>query len=206
MSDRKNWFWAGVLLYAMACKLLPWGLSHFGMPLDPATTWYPWNFAPLMAVSLFCGAGIKSPRWAFLWPVVVVAVSDFGIGLLTQNWQWAFPPSEALTLGSFALAVGMGRFLQTRPEWQLALPLGWLAETVFFLVTNFGVWWMGEGLTPYPFTLSGLAFCYWMGLPFFGRSLLSTSIYVGVLFSPVSLRLAGMEPAEQGRMQPAVVS
>jgi hypothetical protein len=92
--------------------------------------------------------------------------------------------------------------LQDRPEWTTALPLGWLAETVFFLVTNFGVWWAGEGLTPYPPTLAGLALCYWMGIPFFGRSLLSTTLYVGLLFSPAGLRLAGMAPGESGRGAP----
>ena len=47
---------------------------------------------------------------------------------------------------------------------------------MFFLVTNFGVWWLGN---TYPATLSGLGTCYIAAIPFFGRSLLSTSVYIG---------------------------
>src|SRR5579885_1648837 len=168
MRDGKRWFWAAILVYAVVCKLLPYALAHSDPGiLSPKSTWYPWNFAPMLAVSLFCGAGVKPARWAFLLPVAVMAIADIGIGLLTGHWtDWAFPRSEALTLGCFAFAVGLGRLLKDRPEWMTALPLGWLGEGVFFLVTNFAVWWLGD---TYPPTMSGLMACYIAAIPFFGR-------------------------------------
>lgn len=206
MRDGKHWFWAGILLYALAVRLLPWALAHVGMPLDPATTWYPWNFAPMLAVCLFCGAGVKQSRWAFLLPLAVQAAGDFGIYLLTGNRDWAFPPGQSLVYGCYAFTAGLGTLLRERPQWTTSFPAALVGEVVFFLVTNFGVWWFGEGTqgTPYPMTFVGLMTCYIAALPFFGRSLLSTALFTGVLFSPAALRLAGLTPVENARGRVAV--
>jgi hypothetical protein len=179
-------------------------MSHLGLPLDPQTTWYPWNFAPLMAVSLFCGTGIKSAHWAFLLPLGIRAIGDFGIGLLTGNWEWAFPADSPLIYGCYVFTTGLGWLIRSKPQWLTAFPAALLGEIVFFVVTNFGVWWLGEGLMVYPPTLGGLVACYLAAIPFFGRSLLSTAIYIGALYSPVALRLAGVVPA--GKTQAAIAN
>jgi len=204
MLDRKYWFWAGILLYCLGCRLLPWALSHAGMPLDPEATWYPWNFAPMMAVTLLCGTGVTNWRWAFVLPLVVRAAGDVGIGLLTGNWDWAFPPDNLLTYACFVFTAWLGTRLRSRPQWTLALPAAVLGEIVFFLVSNFGVWWLGEGLSHYPPTMAGLWWCYTAALPFFGRSLLSTLVFTRLLYSPVALRMAGIAPVEDLRAEVAV--
>jgi len=206
MHDGKRWVWAAILLYALVCRLLPWALSHVGMPLDPQSTWYPWNFAPMMAVTLLCGAGVKNWRWALVLPLALRAVGDIGIGLITDNWEWAFPGANILVYGSFVLAAGLGMLLRSRPQLATALPAAFLAELAFFLISNFGVWWLGEGLSHYPPTLSGLIACYIAAIPFFGRSVLSTLIFTGLLFSPAGLRMAGIAPVREVELQPAVAS
>ncbi len=45
--------------------------------------------------------------------------------------------------------------------------------TIFFLVTNFGVWLSGY----YGYTFSGFFNCYILAIPFFGYSLISTFVF-----------------------------
>jgi hypothetical protein len=177
------------------------------MSINPHDTWYPWNFAPMMAISLLCGTGIRNPRWTYLAPLTVLALGDVGIGFLTGEWsQLAFAPSQPVIYVCFAGAAYLGTWLRSRPGWLTALPTAFLGETAFFLVSNFGVWLYGEGLygMGYPQTLSGLVACYVAAIPFFGRSLLSTLAFTVLLYSPAVLRMAGIVPAEHVRAQVAV--
>jgi hypothetical protein len=191
-TSSKSWFVAFLFVYALACRLMPYVLYNFGVSIDPATTWYPWNFSPLLALSVYSGACVADRRWSFALPLGVMVVSDFGIWALTGEFDWAFPPSQPLIYACFAATVAMGMLLQTRRHIVWALPTGYLAEAMFFLVTNFAVWWFGEGRS-YPLTAAGLATCYAMAVPFLGRSILSTTFYTLLLFSPAGLRVAGLD-------------
>ena len=48
---------------------------------------------------------------------------------------------------------------------------------IFYLITNFGVWSLGS----YGYSLEGLVKCYILAIPFFGYTILSTSIYSGII-------------------------
>jgi hypothetical protein len=190
LSRSKMWFVAFLFVYALACRLAPYVL---GVSIDPSTTWYPWNFSPLLALSVFSGACLADRRLSFGLPLAVMVISDFGIWALTGDREFAFPASQPLIYACFAATIGLGMLLRKRPHMVWALPTGYLAEAMFFLVTNFAVWWFGEGQS-YPLTAAGLATCYAMAIPFLGRSILSTTVYTLVLFSPQGLRLAGVDP------------
>lgn len=194
MPQGKNWFFAGLFVYSLVCRLLPYVLFQFGAPIDPEQTWYPWNFAPLTAVCLFGGACLADRRWSFGLMLAVLALSDLGIFALTGRADWVFTRSQVLIYLCFALTVALGLLLRGRACLATGVPAGLISESVFFLVTNFAVWWLGDG-NRYPLTAAGLWTCYVAALPFFGRSLLSTAAFTGVLFSPLGLRLAGVAPA-----------
>lgn len=196
MSSRTVRFFSLLGLYGLACRLLPYGLAHLGMPLDPHTTWYPWNFSPLMAICLFSGAGLKTTRGTWLVPLAIMLLGDVGIGVLTGRWDWAFPRTQAAVYLALALGVGLGWLLRHRPQWSTALPMAVLAEVQFFLITNFAVWWFSEGT--YPPNTAGLVACYVAALPFFGRSLVSTLAFSAVLFHASVWNLAGLsEPTPE---------
>ena len=59
-----------------------------------------------------------------------------------------------------------------------------ISSTVFFIVTNLGVWLVG-GL--YPHTLPGLENCYILALPFFRNTLMGDLLYTGVLFGSFAM-------------------
>ena len=48
-----------------------------------------------------------------------------------------------------------------------------LSSIIFFIISNFGVWLLGG----YEYNLSGLALCYFMAIPFYSNTLISTIIY-----------------------------
>ena len=53
-----------------------------------------------------------------------------------------------------------------------------MSSTVFFVVSNFGVWLGGF----YPLTLNGLVECYVLAVPFYGALLVGDGFYAAVLF------------------------
>lgn len=55
-----------------------------------------------------------------------------------------------------------------------------LSAIIFFVITNFGFWTLGF----YPYTILGLIECYFMALPFFSHTIISTLIY-GILIEIV---------------------
>ena len=56
------------------------------------------------------------------------------------------------------------------------------APTLFFIISNFIVWLTSGGA--YPYTISGLLYCYEMGIPFYRHHLVSTMIFTPILFAP----------------------
>ena len=201
MTKQQLRFWAGLFTFVLVMRLLPYILSKAGMPLSPSFTWYPWNFSPMLAACLFAGACLKDRRWAYTAPLVVFAVSNFLMWAITQDFDFAFSPSQPLIATCFAGVTWLGTTFSKSPQWRWALPAGVLAEGVFFLVTNFAVWALVEG-TPYPPTFGGLWLCYVAGLPFIGKSLVSTVIFTSVFFSPWVLSLAGVG---ETRTRPSMV-
>ena len=52
-----------------------------------------------------------------------------------------------------------------------------LGASLFFIITNFGVWTLGS----YTYTLEGLLLCYILAIPFFAYNLISTFIFSGII-------------------------
>lgn len=204
--NRKLAFWLGLFAFVFVVRILPYALEAMRvMKIDPETTWYPWNVSPMTAVCLFSGACLMDRRWALTAPLVAYALSNFAMWGITGYREFAFSPSQPLIMAAVLATVAFGEFLKSSPKWQWALPAGVIAEAVFFLVTNFAVWYFGEGGI-YPLTANGLLTCYIAGIPFFGRSVASTLFFTGLLFSPVGLRLAGVQTATkpQAEAVPAI--
>ena len=52
-----------------------------------------------------------------------------------------------------------------------------LGASLFFIITNFGVWTLGS----YTYTFEGLLLCYTLAIPFFTYSLISTFVFSGII-------------------------
>ena len=156
MTDNKTLFCVLIIMFAVATRIFP----------------HPVNFTPMGAVALFAGACIYDRR-VWLVPVGALLISDAFIGF--------YHPLEMLFVYlGFAVCITIGRtFLYKK---QNALRIGGAAfasATVFFVLSNFGVWTSG---LYYPMTTAGLAECYILALPFFGNTLAGDLFYAVFLF------------------------
>ncbi|GIV25162.1 MAG: hypothetical protein KatS3mg026_0854 [Bacteroidia bacterium] len=145
---KQLWAMGGLLLIGIGGRLLP----------------HPPNFTPLEALALYSGAWIR-PWWAALAvPLTVMALTD---ALLGWHALWPF------TWGGMLAGVFLGRWLLQPGSWYAAAGLGLTQSTLFFLLSNFGVWLQGH----YGYTFAGLLACYLAAIPFFHYQALGALTY-----------------------------
>ena len=125
---------------------------------------HPPNFTSLLALSFYVPAllGIR-----YL-PVLLISfiITDLVIGLHDIT---------LFTWGSVIL-IGLGSkfFIKTILNRIFGSLLG---ASLFFIITNFGVWTLGS----YSYTFEGLLLCYTLAIPFFAYSLISTLIFSAII-------------------------
>jgi hypothetical protein len=178
-------FLVGLITFTVMLRLLPYVLKNYDYQIDPEVIYYPWNFSPLMAISLYAGATITDRRFRFGLPILTLLLSDLGIWAMTGQFSWAFPPGywSSYLCNVIAVVMGSGLSRQTGSSRLFAaVGCGMIAETLFFVVTNFMYFWTQ---TLHPHTPAGLIACYIAGIPFAGKSFASTAVYSLLLFSPL---------------------
>ena len=125
---------------------------------------HPPNFTSLLALSFYVPI-LLGVRYL---PSLVLSfiVTDLIIG---------FHGITLFTWGSIIL-IGLGsRFFTNTILSRVFGSL--LGASLFFVITNFGVWTLGS----YSYTLEGLLLCYTLAIPFFTYSLISTFIFSGII-------------------------
>jgi hypothetical protein len=134
------------------------------------------NFSPVYAGLLFSGAYLKR-RDSVWFPILLLAGSDLLVNTLLYHtsFQWM----QTLNWLGFAAIVMVGWWLQKRVSTRNVLIASVAGPSVFFVISNFGVWLAG-GL--YPPTFGGLTACFVAAIPFYGNSLLSAVLFSGILF------------------------
>ena len=136
---------------------------------------HPPNVASVTAVALFGGAYLPRKWLAFLVPVVALLLSDLIIGFYSHMES---------VYGSFAVVVCIGLWLRGRCRAPAIAAAALASSTLFFLVTNFSVWFWGSS---YPRTAAGLLACYVAAIPFFRNTLIGDALYTTVLFGGLAL-------------------
>lgn len=146
------------------------------------------NFTPIGALALFGGAYFMRRGAAFAVPLAAMLISDIVLGITrygTVMWH-----SQPVVYGSFVAVVFIGMLLRNR---RTLFSVGGAfsvagasvaASVLFFLTTNFAVWYGGE---MYPDTAGGLVACYVAGIPFFWNTLAGDLFYSAVLFGSFEL-------------------
>ena len=125
---------------------------------------HPPNFTTLMALSFYVPA-LLGLRYL---PILIMSfiLTDFIIG---------FHEVTFFTWGSVVL-IGLGSKFFTKTILNRIFG-SLLGASLFFIITNFGVWTLGS----YTYTFEGLLLCYTLAIPFFAYSLISTFIFSGVI-------------------------
>lgn len=164
------WVLGAMILVAVATR---W-LYHFNPGMVPP------NFSPVEAVALFGGAYFADRRIALLLPLAAMAVSDLVIGF--HNLLW-------LVYACVAVSTVLGFGLRGKVGPARVAAYSVIGSTLFFIVTNFGVW-IGSSL--YPQTWAGLMECYIAAIPFYKNTLAGTLFYAALLFGGFALLRARM--------------
>ena len=151
---------------------------------------HPANFAPIGGMALFGAAYYSKRRWAFIIPIASMWISDLVLnnvvyGQYFDHFVW-FYRGSIFTYGAFALIALLGLLMlkKVRVTYLIGSALG--ASCIFFLVSNFGVWFSG---TMYPKDWSGLIACYTAGLPFFKNTIAGDLVYSTALFGAFQLSM-----------------
>ena len=145
----KSVFVVSLIFFAILSRFLP----------------HPPNFTPIAAIALLSSKGFVN-RWvAFLIPIVSLFISDLFLGLHT---------TIPFVYGSFILIALLGRYVK-----KINILTVLLSSSIFFLVTNLGVW-----LLHYPLSIEGLFQCYILALPFFLNTVIGDLVYGALLIYP----------------------
>lgn len=155
-----------------------------------------WNFSPAFAALLFGGVHLRR-RDAIWYPLAVLAASD--VALTTLVYHMRLEWSQSITWLAFAAVALIGYGLRKRETVAGIAVASVIAPTVFFIVSNFGVWLAWR---IYPATWHGFIACYALALPFYQNSLLASIAYTALLFGAYEIyrrRHIGIRTAAQAR-------
>tara|TARA_Y100000590_G_scaffold126542_1_gene144726 strand:- start:70 stop:576 length:507 start_codon:yes stop_codon:yes gene_type:complete len=130
---------------------------------------HPPNFTPILALAIFGGAYFPNKIAALTLPVIAMFLSDLILGFHSQMY---------VVYGTIVILSFLGNIIKTKNIKNLAIS-GLVGSLFFFIITNFSVWISGS---LYPLTFDGLIQCYIMAIPFFHNTLISTLLFISVLF------------------------
>jgi hypothetical protein len=158
---------------------------------------HPPNFTPVGSMSLFAGARLRGWQ-AYLIPLAMMAITDPLLNAI-QGIP-GYTRLSPLIYASFMVNVLIGRWLQKSENPIRIGAAAFLCSLQFFLVTNFGAWYMSHA---YAKTVAGLVDCYVLALPFFGRTLAGDLVFTAAIFGLHAWLTRRVAPAEQVRLQTA---
>lgn len=147
-----------IILFAVALRLVP----H--MP----------NFAPISAMALFGGVYLNK-KYALIVPLIAMFLSDIFLG---------FHDTVIFVYGSFILTGLMGIWLKKHKNLRNITVASLVSSLLFFVITNFGVWFSGS---IYSKDLVGLMNSYFFAIPFFRNTILGDLFYVALFFGSYEL-------------------
>ena len=130
------------------------------------------NFSPLLALCLFVGFLGQKNWYSLVLPLVAMFIADSIVGFY-PGWAFTYIPLVGIVL--------LGQWMKLKIPSVVGYSI--LSSLIFFVVSNFGVWW---STALYSKNMSGLIQCYVAAIPFLDKTVLSTLLYSAILF--VSLR------------------
>lgn len=143
------------------------------------------NFTAVGATALFAGAMMK-PKWmSFILPLIILWLSD--LFLNNGMYKNMYPDSYTgwVWIGSiwvytgFILITFIGAYVIKKIGFKSIVFASILSSLVFFLLTNFGVWYKS---TVWAQNISGLTECYLFALPFLWNTLAADILFSAMIF------------------------
>ncbi len=133
---------------------------------------HPPNFTPIVAAAIMSGYFFKDIKLSFIVLLISMLFVDIFI-VFYKHMLFVYLSLFLITFIFFKIS--------DKINFKSLFVFGFLGSLIFFVVSNFGVWTFGvlSPVTnlPYEKSLNGLISCYFLAIPFFKNTLLSTVIF-----------------------------
>ena len=126
---------------------------------------HPPNFTPIIAVAIMSGYFFKNINLSFIVLLISMLLADIFVGFY-KNMFFVYSSLFLITFIFFKIT--------DKINYKNLFALGFLGSVIFYLISNFGVWAVGN---IYEKNLNGLISCYFLAIPFFKNTLFSTIIF-----------------------------
>ena len=136
---------------------------------------HPPNFTPIVAIAIMSSYFFRNMYLSFAVIIISMLLADVFIGFY-NNMFFVYLSLLLITFIFFRIS--------TKIKLKNLFIFGFFGSVIFFLISNFGVWIL-SGM--YEKNLNGLAYCYFLALPFFVNTVLSTIIFAYSAFIANSL-------------------
>lgn len=163
-----NYFSICMILILMFSRLIP----------------HPPNFTPIISLALMSGYVFRNISVSLTVLFITMLITDFFIGFYL-NMIFVYIAISIICFFSFKKI--------KKINYKNLYIYSVIGSLSFFIITNFGVWLLSD---MYVKNLNGLFSCYFLALPFFTNTLIST-----LFFSYLSLYFLRLSSAKQNKLK-----
>lgn len=136
---------------------------------------HPWNFTAITAMALYSGVAFKKNKIFMLVPIVTLFLSDLYLGF--HNTLFFTYLGFGIVAIMSSSIFSQSEFFSNGKNMVLMGGVSLIGSLLFFLVSNFGVWF-ASGI--YEKNAAGLVQCFIAAIPFLRIQILGDLFYTGV--------------------------
>ena len=151
------------LLISLKKEIFPIGLI-FILALSRLMP-HPDNFTPIIALAIMSSYFFKNINFSYAIMLFSMLLADFFIGFYSHM---------LFVYSSLFLIVLIFFKISKKINYKNLFIFSFFGSVIFFLISNFGVWLVGN---LYERNINGLIECYFMAIPFFKNTITSTLIF-----------------------------
>ena len=126
---------------------------------------HPDNFTPIIALAIMSSYFFRNVNFSYTVMLFSMLLADFFIGFYSYM-LFVYVSLFLIVLIFFKISKKM--------NYKNLFIFSFFGSVIFFLISNFGVWLLGN---LYERNINGLIECYFMAIPFFKNTIISTLIF-----------------------------
>ena len=126
---------------------------------------HPDNFTPIIALAIMSSYFFRNVNFSYVVMLFSMLLADFFIGFYSYM-LFVYISLFLIVLIFFKISKKM--------NYKNLFIFSFFGSVIFFLISNFGVWLVGN---LYERNINGLIECYFMAIPFFKNTIISTLIF-----------------------------
>ncbi len=149
VNVKKEIFPIGLILILALSRLMP----------------HPDNFTPIIALAIMSSYFFRNVNFSYAVMLFSMLLADFFIGFYS-HMVFVYLSLFLIVLIFFKISKKM--------NYKNLFIFSFFGSVIFFLISNFGVWLVGN---LYERNINGLIECYFMAIPFFKNTIISTLIF-----------------------------